>query len=493
MKRLAIAALLVAGLALVVVAVGGRLPQAAQAQDEVTRVLVWEWTPNDDGVFEMLSTDGSVEVIVDFPNGVFDRRAQRCGQHFWAAEGSGAVIFTGAKDGDITLYRPDGNNVLLGHASRMACAGPNSFQFSPDHKRAGYIDYIYDVLDREYPFGNLVFYDAESGEKQATFERTTAFALYDDGALMVRIFPDGKGYGAEADIDWWDGAGKRTLVTLEPVRPPDVERVDCGFKDASVARVGDTAYVLVGERCEQTNATQWRLLSVPMSGGEATEIASGQPGGGYFPGSFTANLFPTTDGAGFLITVPSGLTRNTVSLYWVTAEGTVTSVLEGQHVLAERFGERLSEGRLLMLSRDRNTLAFVTTTANQEQTLWLLNLSTTGGEPLMVKAMGVGQRIFQHVWSSNNRLFFVAGSIESSALYVVTPGTEAQRVERGRFFRLAVSYDGAKVATAEWFANPNSIGDDLFRLDLFDVEAGMMQILKEGDTTHNQMIPLAVW
>ena len=125
MKRLAMAALLIAGLALIVV-IGGSLPEAAQAQDEaVTRVLVWEWTPNDDGVFEMLSTDGNAQVIVDFPNGVFDRRAQRCGQHFWAADGSGAVIFTGAKDGDITLYRPDGNNTLLGHASRMACAGPN--------------------------------------------------------------------------------------------------------------------------------------------------------------------------------------------------------------------------------------------------------------------------------------------------------------------------------------------------------------------------------
>jgi hypothetical protein len=170
------------------------------------------------------------------------------------------------------------------------------------------------------------------------------------------------------------------------------------------------------------------------------------------------------------------LTRNTINFYWVTADGAVTPILEGQHVLAERFGERLSEGRLLMLSRDHNTLAFVTTTANQEQTLWLLNLSTPGGEPLKVKDMGSGQRVFQHVWSSNNRLFFVASSIESSALYVVTPGTDAQRLERGRFFRLAVSYDGAKVATAEWFANPNSIGDDLYRLDLFDVHATMMTV-----------------
>jgi len=373
----------------------------------------------------------------------------------------------------------------------MACAGPATFQVSPNNQRAAYISYVSSVADELFPYGNLLLFDANTGAQLASFDWTVAFSLYDDGALLLRFYPDGKGNATEADLDWWDGSGKRTLTTLEPVFPPDNDDVECTLKDASIARIGDTAYVLTGQSCA-TGASNWRLVSVPMAGGAATQIAFGEPRGGFFSEHFALNLLPAKDGSGFLMTVPSGLARNTVLLSWVTKDGaTITPIIEDRHVLVDRFNEPLSEARHFMVSPDGSTLAFVTITGNNEQTLWLLDLSTMGGQPVPIQEQGANERIFQFVWSGSNRLYYLAGSIESNALYVLTPGESPSRIERGRFFRVATNYTGDKVAAAEWYANPNSQSDDLFQLKVYDAN-GNSYILKQGGPEHNQIIPLAV-
>lgn len=490
MKKL-FSCLVVAGTLFAVLAPGSL---AAQAPVDA-RVLAWEFIEgSDDGQLEMLTSAGEVEILVDFSAGVFDRVAKRCGQDYWAADGQGVAVFTGSAEGEIAIYPMGGGpRVLLGEegkTNRMACAGPATFQFSPNRQRAAYINYAYDALDRDFPTGDLNIYDAAAGAMQAVFDWTTGFTLYDDGVLMLRLFPDGKGNATEADLDWWDGTGRRTLVTLEPVYPPDKEDVDCGMTSGAVARIGDNAYALVGQKCE-TGVNNWRLLSIPMAGGAATEVAFGEPVGGFFSGNFTTQLIPARDGSGFLATVPSGLTRNTVTLMWITPDGTITPLLEGRHVLVDRVGERLSEGRHTLVSPDGSTLAFVTVNANQEQTLWMLDLSTTGSQPVMVEETGGGQRIFEYIWTGNNRLYYAMGSVESSSLQVATLGGSPQRLERGRFFRIAPSYNGDKVAAAEWYANPDSIGDDLFKLTVLTTN-GISFALKEGDKTYIQFAPLAI-
>ncbi len=74
---------------------------------------------------------------------------------------------------------------------------------------------------------------------------------------------------------------------------------------------------------------------------------------------------------------------------------------------------------------------------------------------------------------------------------MVTPGGAPQRLERGRFFRIAPSYDGEKVAASEWFENPNSLGDDLFKITVLTTN-GVVYPFKEGGEQHNQIIPLAI-
>lgn len=465
------------------------------------RVLVWESTLKDDGQLEVLTADGASEVVVDLPAGLNGNLVKFCGHDYWAAGGQSVVLFAGYQQGDIRIYPlAGGTPITLGKPTlRMACAGPETFQLSPNSQRAGYIDYVYSVADELFPYGNLLLFDAtKGGDPVASFDWAVAFALYDDGALMLRFYPDGKGNASEADLDWWDGSARRTLVTLMPVYPPDKPDTECTLKDASVVRIGDTAYVLSGQSCE-TGGSRWRLVSVPMAGGAETEIASGEPAGGFFPEHFTLNLIPSKDGKGFVATVPSGLERNTVRLMWVTLDGSITEMLTDRHVRVDRYvatgtanDAELNESRQLLVSPDGSALAFLTVTGNNEQTLWMLDLSTPGTQPVMVQEQGRGENVWHYIWSASNRLYYAAGTVEAGSLSVVTPGGSPSRIERGRFFRIATSYTGDKIAVAEWYANPNSLGDDLFQLKLYDT-SGNSFILKQGTADeHNKMLPLAL-
>jgi hypothetical protein len=464
----------------------------AQGPDDDTRMVVWESFPESDGQLQVLTAAGLEEVLMTFPPGKNNTLAKRCGQDYWVGGGQSAALYIGGVEGDIALYPVAGGApVNLAKVYRMTCSGTFSFQTAPNGQRVGFIDYAPDAVDREYAYGNLRFFDATAGTELATFDWTNTFTLYDDGALMLRIFPDGKGNGTEADVVWWDGAGRRTLTTLEPTYPPDVEDVDCGITGGAMTRIGDSAYVLVAQECEIAMPRNWQIVRVPMAGGAPTEVAAGVPVGGVFSESFTTELFPALDGSGVLMAIPSGLTRNTVSLIWVTVDGVVTPVLEGKHIISNRYGEFLTEGRHLQLAMNGAALAFVTVTGNGEQALWMLGLSTTGGQPILLEEEGPNQRIFQYLWGGNNTLYFAAGSIESSSLYAATQDGATQRLERGRFYRLAVSYAGDKVAAAEWFENPNSLGEDLFKITLWDT-SGYVRTFKEGGEEQNELIPLVL-
>ena len=495
MKKL-VASLLMIGVLAAILAPGNDTSNSVLAQDPPpmeASVLAWETIQTvDDGRLLALTAAGDEEEILNFEGGVFDQQAKRCGHDYWAAGGQGVALFTGPSEGNIAIYPVAGGAPIpLGSAHRMACAGPSTFQFSPNGQRAAYINWDFYVLNNEYPYGNLMVYDATNGTQLGTFDWANSFNLYDDGVLMLRLYPDGEGYATEGDLDWWDGTARRTLITLEPIYPPDKEDVDCGIRSSSIARVGDTAYVLMGQRCEQTSQNNWRLISVPMAGGAATEIVFDTLAGGFFNENFTTNLYPTKDGSGFLVTIPSGLRRNTVSLQWITPDGAITPLLEGQHIVVDQYGNRLTESRYNRVSMDGSSLAFITTTANDEQSLYLLDLTTPGGTPVLVDEQGKDQRIFQYFWAANNTLFYAAGSFESSSLNMVRLGGEAQRLERGRFYRLAVSYAGDKIAGAEFYANPDRIGDDNFQLRLLNT-SGISFVLRLGDDTDNEFIPLAI-
>jgi hypothetical protein len=257
--------------------------------------------------------------------------------------------------------------------------------------------------------------------------------------------------------------------------------------------MGDQAYILTGEKCEVGSST-WRLVGVPMAGGAATEIARGESVGGFFPGNFTLNLFPARDGSGLLMTYPSGLARNTARLQWITPDGVITPLLaDNEHVVADREGNRLFEGRHLMLSPDGSGLAFVTVqrTLDDDQEFWLLDASTAGGTPVLLEEATAGQRVFDYRWAANNTLFYAVGIIESSSLKTATVGGSPQRLERGRFYRIMPSYNGDKVAAAEFMENPERINDDIYKLSVLTPN-GIYFTLRQGTELDNEFIPLAI-
>jgi len=468
---------------------GGQLAAAQTAID--ARVFILEPDPNNDGKVYVRDSTGTEENLAVFPAGIYDNWAKPCGQTPWPTGGQSVALYTGAASGDIKLYpfAAGGAPVSLGNSHRMACSG-NGFQFSPDGSRAAYINYARDSLDRAFAYGTLNIYSTADGTQLATFDWTVSFQVYADGILMLRYYPDGKGNASEADVDWWDGSSRKTLVTLEPLYPPDKEDVECGLTSGSGARIGDTVYMMISQHCE-TGETMWRFVSVPMAGGALTEITSGTPKGGYFSGSFANVMIPSKDNTGFLIGVPSGLTRNSVGLAWITLAGVTSPVLEGSHILVDRYGERLSEGRHMIVSPNGSSLAFVSVNNNGEQTLYQLDLATLGNQPVLLQEEGANERIFQYTWSGDNKLFYATGDIESSSLLYVTPGTDPVRISRGRFFQIAVNYAGDKIAAAEWFANPERVGDDLFKLSVLDL-SGNAVTFKEGGQEHNEIRPLAI-
>src|SRR3990172_205213 len=200
MKKLSL--ILVIGVLLVAFVLWGTGSRLVRSESPFeARVIAWEFTPNDDGQVEALTTAGESEALVDFPAGQYANEAKACGHNAWSADGKGVALYTGAAEGSIAIFPVGGGApVALGTANRMACAGPATLQFAPDGKRVGYINYAADAVDRDFPYGDLLIFDAEAGTQMATFDWATAFALSDDGALMLRLYPDGKGNATEADV-----------------------------------------------------------------------------------------------------------------------------------------------------------------------------------------------------------------------------------------------------------------------------------------------------
>ena len=478
------------------------LPMMAGAQGGLdARVLMWESTPEPLGTLQLRTLAGVEQA---YGSGV----VTRCGQDYWSSGGQSVAVYTteDADEGRIDLYPlAGGEPVALGPSHRMACAGPLSFQFSPNGQRVGYIDWKIDYGQEiqllPFQWGYLHLMDPNTGDELANFERTVGFMLYDDGALMMRVFPDAKENGEEADLVWWDGSARRTLVTL-PVVVPEVGEKDpepeCGITQAQPVRIGDTAYVLVGQRCDMKTSinNSWRVYSVPMAGGAATEIVKQDMGNiGFFSGAFSTLAFPTLDGSGMLIGLPSGLSANTVHLYWVTPDGTVAPVAEGMHFYSDRFGNQLTEGRNFQLSFNGGAIAFVSTqTANvsaDEMALWVMDMTTAGGQPVLVDQQSQGERIFQYLWAGNNTLYFISGNLESSSISSSTVAGGSTRIERGRFYRMAISYNGEKIVGAEYWENPERQGQDLYKLTLLDTNGSVVEFAK-GTELQNEFLPLAL-
>jgi hypothetical protein len=454
--------------------------QAVAAGSEVSgpRVLAWHHGSTSSGRLMIFQSGALPQEQFAFPAGDSNDLIQRCSHQYRSPDADGVVVFVGGERGSLVYEPLDGHDpITIGQTGRLTCAGPDTFQFIPGSNLVAYIRFG-NLTDSTYRSGVLTLYDLEKQAVQVELDHTAAFEVSGGELLVLRFYPNGEGNADEADVDLWSSGGIQNLTTLVPLLPSDSPDAKCFFVSGAVTRTQDTAAVLIGQHCDP-GGSGWQLASVPLVGGNSTAVASGEAGGGYFVDNFTTQLFPAADGSAWLITIPSGLERHIVQLVWVDRQGKTTPAAE--FALADRLGDPALEGQHLLLSPDQQWLAVEEVTRNGEPSLWLFDLSRpgTGGQQLIT--LGKNESVFDFRWGPGNRLFYVAGTDESSSLWVATPEAEPQRLVRGQFASVEPDSSGQYVGVAAWVPSPTNATKRAGQVVLIDL-GGSITPLWQGDT-----------
>jgi hypothetical protein len=305
----------------------------------------------------------------------------------------------------------------------------------------------------------------------AVIDHTAAFIAEGEGLQLLRLYPDGAGNITEADLDrWTGGANTQNLITFTPTVP------ECVFVSGALARNQNTAWVLFGEAC-QPGGNRWRLVRVALENGTGTEVASGPAGGSFFADTFTAQVFPATDGSAALVAAPSGLDRHNVTLFWVMPDGTTRPVAE--FALADRLGDANVEARHLRRSPDGQWIAAVLVTRAGQPSVRLIDLASPGSPGQDVLEAGAHDQIIDLRWGPGGRLVVIAGSATSNTLFVIAPGAEPTRIARGRFTSLEPDEGGQWIGVTGWVPNPEDSSTAISQAALIDLN-GTILPLRQG-------------
>lgn len=459
----------------------------ADAQPAAKGPVVLAWHSSTNGG-RLLALQENALPLERFTAPAGSTRVQPC-SHRYRLPG-GVLLYAGGESGDLVYYPLDGSeSVTIGQTARLTCAGPDTLQIFPDSNQLAYLRMERSAVRGNFLSGMLIVYDLAQRTEQPPLDSTEAFGISGDTMLVLRFYPDGKGNATEVDLDRWTESGPQTITTLTPVPPENKPDTECAFISGAVALQKDNAYVLLGQSCEQVGS-RWRLIRVALDGGSQTEIASGEPGGSFYPDNFSLQLFMSLDGAGALVAAPSGLERHIVRLDWVNlGDGTITPVAE--FAVADRLGLVEVEGRHLLRSPDGRWLAFEPVNRSQDSGLRLLDLATPGGSGQILVEPAPKEGILDYRWTADGRLYYIAGSAESNSLWLVTPGAEPARVTRGRFIALVPDTAGERLAVAEWIPDPNNADKSLAQLALLDA-AGNRVPLWQATATDEMIVPLAL-
>ncbi len=413
----------------------------ALAQEDSTphRALVWlapgqPDAPGGPGTLIWVAPGQAPVPLADIPAEGARMRVFACGPEALAPGGDGLVIYAGGETGGLyyLALNADGALTRLGDAHALACNGPGRAAFSPDGRRWAYLDYPADATRRaSFASGTLrilsmpVAADPAPYREEIALEEIVAFALVDGGAYAMRFFTDTLGLADEAALIRWDDRGQREVATLTPER-------SCDWTSATLApRSSGEVLLSLGQHCP--GGSQWRLFTI-RDDGTATEHVYMPGGGAYLPASTINRLIPLADGQRVLATIPNGRAANIANLVLVDLTArTVTLVTEG--VMVDTFPTGLA--RLMQRSPDGRTLAYVSSTANDEYFLHRLTLDGSV-TPLTISAGSRGDVIAAFSFGADGRLAYVAGGVDGqdNALYVLPSGEQTpERMARGRFLR----------------------------------------------------------
>lgn len=412
-------------------------------------------------------------------------RATNCGQ---TADGNGLILYYGDAVAQPNLVPLNAATppVSLGDSSALACDLSGRTAFSPDGKHLALIKYTADAAtNADFTTGTLRILSMPGATEQTTFDNVTAFDLENDGALMVKFYPNAKKQADRADLTWWDASASKERPLETNIKSLD----GCTFSSARSVRAGDKVYTAIGEHCTNPIVSVYRVLRTDFAGGNTVNFIDKTPvSGKYFSNTNTNDLELLPGGQALLLAVPNGFQSNLANLILISLPDgkqmpVLSSVVTDQSVsmpLPRRF----------LFNPLRTQLALVQHNVNGGETLYMYDLTNPAQAPAQVTDVNRSDQVIGLAWNqAGNRLAYVLTGDDAALGYIDLGGT-SKLVARGTFQGLALSPDGQTAATAE--TNKVGAADTRYNLVTIALSDGAKTVIVTGNKGASALNPLAM-
>lgn len=398
---------------------------------------------------------GAVEKLLDVDGGAAG--VIPCGNEAASANSQHFTFFVNVPqagvDGGI-LYQITNADAprRIGEAHAVTCLGNGAFQYAPDGRRLGYIDYRGFSETADFAAGTLRVLDSSSLQSQASFENVTAFQLTNTHAYFISLFTSGGTQAREAGVQVWNsGSSASEISTLYADE-------GCRLTSGEItATSSERLAVVVGQRC--ASGTSWQFYLVNLTDGTSSRVADGRLNTSYATSARTNNLFPAgSDASTLYFTIPDGLALNTTRIVAVSVDNVTldNAVIDRAAVMPRYTARTFTLGRDAgpVFSPDGRWLAVAVAHSTVNPVVALLNLADPSQPPIRITAGDRGLGIPYMAFSRDSRtLYYLVGGGDGrdNTLFALdTQSTTERRLLRGRFGSGAVAPDGRSIALMQW-------------------------------------------
>ncbi|MCU0511916.1 MAG: hypothetical protein MUE40_05020 [Anaerolineae bacterium] len=459
-------------------------PGLAQAGND--QLLLWiapgvlpeDSSARSPGALVLMGLDGSQTPLLELPEGT--EVAMPCGDDATAPDGTQFVFYVGGDTGTLYLMTralPQ-LQVLAEGLSRMTCAGSGTFRFSADSSRLAYLDYPAGFNTDTTAIARLVITDTRTYVPLLELADVAAYDLTATGAVYLNLFRNDRGEPTEVAAGIWDGSTTREIAF-------QTAESGCLYTSAGVVALPDERQAaLLGYRCTGgAGRTVWQFYLIDPANRSMTLVTSNVSPGRFVPYARTGMVYLAPSGSDVFFTVPDGVTAFTTSLNRVqmTAMG-VTPVAQSGNLVMAQLNSRVcgTANHLPLLSPDRRLLAMVGSSANDEASLFVLDMATPELPPIVLPVGERGSEVRELLFSpDSNRLYFVAGGDASHLSVLDTITGLDNRLSRGQYLQGVLAPDATQMALVR-YETLTEREPPYATLVLLDLNSGSETILFQG-------------